>query len=175
MKSLDPGPERVLGASERTVGLHAELSTTAPTPVRHRLAVGWPSDVVGVALGTANAIRPSLCDEPGLRQAFVLVAPEKASSNAWSTGMEYALSQTRAEAVRAGLRRKGECVHIKDAPLRYRDVGYSHRQDHLTSARLPRRGAMRRSPCLCYACKAIRSYSRGERLSLSLRMLPMSG
>ena len=68
MKGLYPGPEGVLGTSECTVGLNAELGTATTTPVRHRFAVGWPSDVVGVALGTANAIRPSLCGEPRLRQ-----------------------------------------------------------------------------------------------------------
>ena len=76
MKGFHPGPEGVLGAFERTVRLDAELRAVKTTPVWHRDAVGWPSDSGGVALGTANAIRPSLCDEPSLRQVLVLVTLE---------------------------------------------------------------------------------------------------
>ena len=62
-----PGPERVLGISEGAVRRDAELRSTDPTPVRLRLAVRGCCDIVGVALGTVNAFRPSLSDEPGFR------------------------------------------------------------------------------------------------------------
>ena len=65
MKGLNPGPEGMLGASERAVRLDTELGSAASAAIRHRLAVGWPGNVIGVALGTTNAVGPSLGDQPG--------------------------------------------------------------------------------------------------------------
>ena len=73
MKGYYPGPEGVLGASECAVGLDAELGSTPSTPVWQRLTVGWPGDIVRVALWTVNTVGPSLSNKPGFRQAFVLV------------------------------------------------------------------------------------------------------
>ena len=74
MEGYYPGSEGVLGASKCTVGRDAELSSTGATSKRLRPAVRNSCDIIGVALWTVNAVGPSLSDEPGLGQAFVLVA-----------------------------------------------------------------------------------------------------
>ena len=103
MEGLRPDREWELGSLHSTVRSDAELRPALPTSVRHRPAIKWLGDIVRVAIGTPDAIRPSLGDQPRLGYTFVVEAPQIVKQCLRLNVLRIALSTGRAGMLSIGV------------------------------------------------------------------------